>query len=182
MYLKAFIKLTRQKAKAQHHHSTLLEALRLEGGQTPNIKHNIPKAPTSVIIKWNQSLFRTTKELSEILSTYWSEQVIDINFEFEKLKADLESKTSITQERWDNLHEILDNISASVTLELKCKKARQKNNQQRAIKQASKFRIADQQKNIQTSEALQAVKIATPNQSTVLYTQETPKPQRERRE
>ena len=51
----------------------------------------------------------------EILSTYWSEQVQEIDFEFEKLKADLESKTTLIPDRWDNLHEILDNISASVT-------------------------------------------------------------------
>ena len=130
VYLKAFIKLTHQKAKAQHHHRTLEEALRLERpprGLTPNIKHNIPKAPTSLIIKWNQSLLRTAKDLTEILSTFWSEQVQDIDFEFEKLKAELESKTTLTQDRWDDLHEILDNISASVTQELKCKKPRQDN-------------------------------------------------------
>ena len=130
VYLKAFIKLTHQKSKAQHHHRTLEEALRLERlprGLTPNIKHNIPKAPTSLIIKWNQSLFRTAKELTEILSTYWSEQIQEIDFEFEKLKAELESKTTLTQERWDNLHKILDNISASVSQELKCKKPKQDN-------------------------------------------------------
>ena len=99
VYLKAFIKLTRQKAKAQHHHRTLEEALRLERpprGLTPNTKHNIPKAPTSLIIKWNQSLLGTAKDLTEILSTYWSEQVQEIDFEFEKLKAELESKTTLT--------------------------------------------------------------------------------------
>ena len=85
----------------------------------------------------------------------------------------MESKTTLTPDRWDDLHEILDNISASVTQELKCKKPRQDNMpQQRPIKQASKFRIVDQQKISQTSEALQAVKLATPNQSTALYTQD----------
>ena len=89
----------------------------------------------------------------------------------------------LTQDRWDDLHEILDNISTSVTQELKCKKPRQENLiQQRPIKQASKFRIVDQQKISQTSEALQAVKLATPNQSTLMYTPESPKPQREKRE
>ena len=53
--------------------------------------------------------------------------------------------------------------------------------QQQPIKQASKYRIVDQQKIFQTSEALQAVKLATPNQSTMLYTQDSPKPQRERK-
>ena len=77
---------------------------------------------TSLIIKWNQSLLRTAKDLTEILSTYWSEQAQEIDFEFEKLKAELESKTTLTPDRWDNLHEILDNISASVTQELKHKK------------------------------------------------------------
>ena len=119
----------------------------------------------------------------EILSTYWSEQVQDIDFDFEKLKAELESKTTLTPDRWDNLHEILDNISASVTQELKHKKPKQDNlTQQRPIKQASKFRIVDQQKISQTSEALQAVNLVTPNHSTVLCTQDSPKPQRERRE
>ena len=32
------------------------------------------------------------------------------------------------------------------------------------------------------SDALQAVKLATPNQTTMLYTPEPPKPQRERKE
>ena len=157
--------------------------LRLERpprGLTPNIKHKIPKAPTSLIIKWNQSLFRTAKDLTEILSTYWSEQVQVIDFEFEKLKAELESKTTLTPDRWDDLHEILDNISASVTQELKCKKPRPDNI--RPIKQVSKFRIVDQQKISQMSEALQAVKLVTQNQSTALYTQESPKLQRERKE
>ena len=119
----------------------------------------------------------------EILSTYWSEQVQEIDFEFEKLKAELESKATLTPDRWDDLHEILDNISASVTQELKRKKPRQDNMiQQQPIKQASKYRIVDQQKISQMSEALQAMKLATPNQSTILYTQDSPKPQRERKE
>ena len=119
----------------------------------------------------------------EILSTYWSEHVQDIDFEFEKLKAELESKKTLTPDRWDDLHEILDNISASVTQELKCKKPKQDSPiQQRPIRQESKFRIVDQQKIFQTSEALQAVKLATPNQSMMLYTQDSPKPQRKRKE
>ena len=45
-YLKAFIKITRQRTKANHHHIVLNEALATEQpprGLTPNIRHNIPK-------------------------------------------------------------------------------------------------------------------------------------------
>ena len=54
--------------------------------------------------------------------------------------------------------------------------------QQQPIRQASKYRIVDQQINSQMSDALQAVKLAIPNQTTMLYTPEPPKPQRERKE
>ena len=63
-----------------------------------------------MIIKWNQSLFRTAKDLTEILSTYWSEQEQEIDFEFEKLKAELESKATLTSDRWDDLHEVNSDI------------------------------------------------------------------------
>ena len=64
-YLKAFIKITRQKTKADHHHLVLNEALRIEcppRGLTPNIRHNIPKPPADLIIKWNQTLFNTAHQ------------------------------------------------------------------------------------------------------------------------
>ena len=52
-YLKAFIKISRQKTKADHHHMVLNEALKKERpprGLTPVIRHNIPKPPADLII------------------------------------------------------------------------------------------------------------------------------------
>ena len=76
-YLKAFIKITRQRTKANHHHIVLNEALATEQpprGLTPNIRHNIPKLPADLIIKWNQTLFQTANKLTEILDNYWINQ------------------------------------------------------------------------------------------------------------
>ena len=106
----------------------------------------------------------------------------DVNVDLQSRRNQLNCK----RENFDvssSCRTLSNNISASVTQELKCKKPRQDNmTQQRTIKQASKYRIVDQQKISQTSEALQAVKLATPNQTTMLYTPESPKPQRERKE
>ena len=59
-YLKALIKITRQRTKANHHHIVLNEALAIERPPrrlTPNIRHNIPKPPVRKIqnIKINQN-------------------------------------------------------------------------------------------------------------------------------
>ena len=75
---------------------------------------------------------------------------------------------------------ILNNISSTVSQELKRKKYQrqdqQQQNQQRPIKQASKVRIMNQ-----PSEAMAAMRMASPNQSTILYTPE-PLPQREQKQ
>ena len=181
-YLKAFIKITRQKTKADHHHLVLNEALRIEcppRGLTPNIRHNIPKPPADLIIKWNQTLFNTATKLTELLSQYWTNQKEELDLEFERLKAELHKKITITPERWLEFTEILENISSTVSQELKRKKYQRQElqqNQLRPIKQASKVRIMNQ-----SSEALAAIRTASPNQSTLLYTPEL-LPQREQKQ
>ena len=100
-YLKAFIKITRQKTKADHHHMVLNEALKNERppkGLTPVIRHNIPKPPADLIISWNQILFTTATKLMEKLSQYWANQKEELELEFERLKAELREKVTITPE------------------------------------------------------------------------------------
>ena len=148
-------------------------------GLTPNIRHNIPKPPADLIISWNQILFNTATKLTEKLSQYWANQKEELELEFDWLKAELHEKVTITPERWLEYTKILDNISSTVSQELKRKKYQRQDQQpnlQRLIKQASKVRIMNQ-----PSEALTAIKLASPNQSTVLYTLE-PLPQREPRQ
>ena len=99
-YLRAFIKITRQRTKADHHYIVFNEALRNEcppKGLTPNIRHNIPKPPPGLIIKWNQALFTTATKLTEILSEYWVNQKEELNIEFERLKTELEEKSPYHQ-------------------------------------------------------------------------------------
>ena len=124
-YLKAFIKITRQRTKVDHHYLVLNEALRNEHppkGLTPNIRHNIPKPPPGLIIKWNQALFTTATKLTEILSEYWVNQKEELDIEFERLKTKLEEKITLSLDRWLEFTEILDNISSTVSQELKRKK------------------------------------------------------------
>ena len=102
----------------------LNEALKNERpprGLTPNIRHNIPKPPADLIISWNQILFNTVTKLTEKLSQYWANQK-ELELEFDWLKAELHEKVTITLERWLEYTEILDNISSTVSQELKRKK------------------------------------------------------------
>ena len=92
----------RQKTKADHHHMALNEALKNERpprGLTPNIRHNIPKPPADLIISWNQILFTTATKLTEKLSQYWANQKEELELEFDRLKAELHDKVTITPER-----------------------------------------------------------------------------------
>ena len=99
-YLKAFIKIIRQKTKADHHHMVLNEALKNKRPPrrlTPVIRHNIPKPPADLIISWNQILFTTATKLTEKPSQYWANQK-ELELEFERLKAELHEKVTITPE------------------------------------------------------------------------------------
>ena len=100
--------------------------------------------------------------------------------EFDRLKAELQERANTTTDRWLEFTEILDNISFNVSQELKRKKSQKQEQQQnqRPMKQASKVRIMENQ----TSDILTSIKMASPNQSTILYTpDQAPLPQRERR-
>ena len=109
------------------------------------------------------------------MSEYWVNQKEELDTEFERLKMELEDKITLSSDRWLEFTEILDNISSTVSQELKRKKY-QKEPQTRIVKQASKVRVM----NTPTSETIQAIKLALPNQSTLLYTLD-PMPQREPR-
>ena len=177
-YVKAFFKITRQRTRVDHHYLVLNKALRNKcppKGLVPNIRHNIPKPPPGFIINWNQALFTTATKLTEILSEYWGNQKEELDIEFERLKTELEEKITLSSDRWLEFTEILDNISSTVLQELKRKKY-QKEPQTRIVKQASKVRVM----HAPTSETIQAIKLASPNQSTLLYTPD-PMPQREPR-
>ena len=93
----------------------------------------------------------------------------------QRLKTQLEEKITLSSDRWLEFTEILDNISNTVSQELKRKKY-QNEPQARVVKQASKVRVM----NTPTSETIQAIKLASPNQSILLYTLD-PMPQREPR-
>ena len=113
--------------KVDHHYLVLNEALRNEcppKGLTPNIRHNIPKPPPGLIIKSNQALFTTATKLSEILSEYWGNQKEELDIEFERLKTELEEKITLSSDRWLEFTEILDNISSTVSQELKKRNTR----------------------------------------------------------
>ena len=105
-----------------HHYLVLNEALRNECPPkrlTPNIRHIIPKPPPGLIIKWNQALFTTATKLTEILSEYWGNQKEELDIEFERLNTELEEKITLSPDTWLEFTEILDNISSTVSQELK---------------------------------------------------------------
>ena len=92
-YLKALIKITRLETKATHHLETLKKALedqRPPKGLTPNIKHNISKAPADLVIEWNSILHETGEKLTKVLINYWQDQQTIQQLEFERLRAELE--------------------------------------------------------------------------------------------
>ena len=102
-YLKALIKITGLETKATHHLETLKKALedqRPPKGLTPNIKHNISKAPADLVIEWNSILHETGEKLTKVLINYWQDQQTIQQLEFERLRAELEEREQINQETW----------------------------------------------------------------------------------
>ena len=140
-YLKALIKITRQIERSSHHKSLLTEALKLERpprGLTPTIKHNIARAPTDLIINWNKALHETGITLTTILVEYWTGQLETLHIEFEKVKAQLEERENITEEQWNEIREILENVSQAVREELIKRRTQFRRDPNR---QASKVRL-----------------------------------------
>ena len=139
-YLKAFIKLTRQQVKATHHLTVLRKTIkehRPPRGLTPSIKHNIPKAPPSLIVQWNLALQETGEKLTNILIEYWENQVQEVSYEQERLKAELDERKELQEGQWEQIQEILDKVKNAVQEET----SKRREQRDRPIKQASKFRL-----------------------------------------
>ena len=102
-------------------------------GLTPNIKHNISKAPPHLVIQWNSILHETGVKLTKVLVDYWNDQKLAQGLEFEQLLAELEDREQIDSETWQQILEILEKITDGVQEEQKSQGPTN-----RIIKQASK--------------------------------------------
>ena len=168
-YLKALIKITRLETKATHHLETLKKALedqRPPKGLTPNIKHNISKAPADLVIEWNSILHETGEKLTKVLINYWQDQQTIQQLEFEHLRAELEEQEQINQETWQQVTDILNKIKEGVQEEQKTRRP----TSNRIIKQASKMRL------IEPTQSQSSTPMSSSTQSTNLSLE--PKPQR----
>ena len=135
-------------------------------GLTPNIKHNISKAPADLVIEWNSILHETGEKLTKVLINYWQDQQTIQQLEFEHLRAELEKREQINQKTWQQVTDILDKIKEGVQEEQKARRP----TPNRIIKQASKVRL------IEPTQSQSSTPMSLSTQSTNLSLE--PKPQR----
>ena len=141
-YLKALIKITRLETKATHHLETLNKALEDERppkGLTPNIKHNISKAPADLVIEWNRIPHETGERLTKVLIDYWQDQQTVQQLESKCLRVELEEREQINQDTWKQITDILEKIKEGVQEEQKTWRPISN----RIIKQALKVRLIE---------------------------------------
>ena len=141
-YLKVLIKITRLETKATHHLEILKKAQedqRPPKGLTPNIKHNISKAPSDLVIEWNSILHETGEKLTKVLINYWQDQQTIQQLESKHLRAELEECEQISQATWWQMTDILDKIKEGVQEEQRAWRP----TSNRIIKQASKVRLIE---------------------------------------
>ena len=74
---------TRNKSCSSLGNLKEIEDKRPPKGLTPNIKHNISKAPPHLVIQWNTIIHETGVKLTKVLVDYWNDQKLAQGLEFE---------------------------------------------------------------------------------------------------